>query len=388
MELIGVIAGMLLGIFSGLLPGVHTNTVIAVLMGMGIEPGFLSFVIVATFAAHIVFEFFPAIFLGVPDETTVVSVLPGQRLLLEGKGVEGLRICAVSILCATCLSILLFPVSLAVFPFIYSLIKPIMLPLLVGGSVLLLATEGEWKKVVIALVVFLLAGAIGLITLNGGISEPLFPSFTGMFAVSSLMVGSSGSRKLPRQETGPFEFDFKRFIVIGVMLGMLADLFPGIGAPAQIAVFASIFLSLAPRSYLALTSSVAVSHAVFAFGSLLTIQKARVGALIALGQVADITLSSVPIFLSSFLVVVGIASLLLILFSRAAKSFCSLNFQALNAILLLYLIILVFVVSGPIGLLLLGTASALGAVPILLGVRRTHLMGLIMVPTMLLLSGL
>lgn len=387
MDLIGVIAGLLLGVFSGLLPGVHTNTIAAVLLEMDIAPEFLSFVIVAALGAHIVFEFFPAIFLGIPDETTVVSVLPGQRLLLEGRGIEGLRICAVSILCATGLSVLFFPVSLVLFPFLYSFIKPVMLPLLIGASVLLLVKEGGAKKILIAFVVFALSGVLGFIVLNGGIKEPLFPAFTGMFAISSLMIGIRGRRKVPEQKTGPFEFDFKRFIVIGVLLGLLADLFPGISAPAQIAVFASLFLFLRPRSYLALTASIAASQAVFAFGSLLTINKARIGALVALRQVADISYSSVPIFLSSFLAVVGIASLFLILLSRAAGRLSGVNFQALNVILILFLVFLVFIISGPMGLLVLGTASAVGSIPILFGVRRTHLMGLIIIPTILLLCG-
>ena len=53
-EIIGAVLGILLGIFSGLMPGIHANTISSLLMELGLDPVFLSFVIIGALGAHTV----------------------------------------------------------------------------------------------------------------------------------------------------------------------------------------------------------------------------------------------------------------------------------------------------------------------------------------------
>ncbi len=383
-EFLAILIGAVLGIFSGLVPGVHSNTITSILVQLGIEPQILGMLIIATLAGHTVFEFLPAIFLGIPDENTVVSVLPGQRMLLQGRSAEAIRTCAFSLLLSTLLSLMLFPVSLSLFPLLFSFVEPLMLPFLLAASLFLLLTEKEIRRIAAGSLIFLLSGILGFFVLNSPVQDPLFPAFTGLFAMSSLIASVRTRQELPEQKDGPFKLDFLKFVAAGVVLGMLADLFPGISAPAQIAVFASAFMAFdEPRHYLALVSSIAASHAIFGFSSLLAINKARMGALVALRNVAEVSLPAALPYIAGFALVVGLASLALLLFSRHAKELVKVDFTQLNIVLILYLLGLVLIICGPAGIIILAASTAIGSLPLFLGVRRTHVMGLIIVPSIL-----
>lgn len=99
-----------LGSLTGLAPGLHVNTLALVmvafapvllslleeasaLFGAGRESAILLLVavIVSASVAHSFLDLLPSIFLGAPEEGTAMSVLPGHRMLLEGRGLEAAR---------------------------------------------------------------------------------------------------------------------------------------------------------------------------------------------------------------------------------------------------------------------------------------------------------
>ncbi|MFA4983150.1 MAG: tripartite tricarboxylate transporter permease [Candidatus Micrarchaeia archaeon] len=383
--LAALVAGMLLGIFSGLMPGIHSNTVASVISEMPIAPEMALYLIVALLAAHLVFQFIPSIFLSIPDDTVVASVLPGHRMALEGRGREALTVCVFSLAVAAFASALLLPLALIFVPAIYSFIEPHVAPILVVASAFLLASEKKAGKIAIASFVFLLSGALGIASLRGAINDPLFPSFCGLFAASGILLSFTSQQKLPEQKGEKTRLDFLPYVAAGIIFGGLSDLLPGIAAPAQIAVFASALFSMDDaRKFLALVSSIAVSHMVFAFGALVSIGKAREGALAIANQLKPIVPGDLPVLLGIFLLSLGICALLAMFLSRHVKVFSEIDMKALNLGILGYLVVMVGIISGAGGLLLFATSTAVGLLPPLLGVRRTHVMGLIIVPSILL----
>src|SRR5512137_2490938 len=100
--LAGCIAlGILLGIISGLTPGLHLNNFAAMLlaispqlMAYGLSPFHMASIILAASISQTFFDAIPAIFLGAPDSEVALTVLPGQRLMLEGRGIEAVRLSA------------------------------------------------------------------------------------------------------------------------------------------------------------------------------------------------------------------------------------------------------------------------------------------------------
>jgi putative membrane protein len=345
----------------------------------------LCLAIVAVLGAHLLFQFLPSIFLSIPDDTVVASVLPGHRLALAGRGREAVAICAFSSLAAAGASALLLPFSLILLPAAYSLIEPHMALVLVAASLFLLSSEREGRRIAIAAGIFLLAGALGIASMRGAINDPLFPAFSGLFAGSGILLSFTSQRKLPAQKEGRTELDFLPYIAAGVLFGMLSDLLPGIAAPAQIAIFASAFISTDDsRKFLALVASIAASHAVFAFGALLSIGKAREGALAIMNSLKPISTGDLPALIGVLLLSMGVSAFLLMKLSRHAGELAAFDTRALNLGVLAYLVCAVAIISGGEGLLLFATATAVGLLPPLLGVRRTHVMGLIIVPVILL----
>jgi TctA family transporter len=96
-----------------MIPGLHVNTLSLVLVSAfplleppvqglcasfsldpWLAPLLLSCTIVSAAVTHSFLDFLPSLFLGVPEEGTVISVLPGHRLLLEGRAMDAVRCAA------------------------------------------------------------------------------------------------------------------------------------------------------------------------------------------------------------------------------------------------------------------------------------------------------
>lgn len=385
LQILAILAGMILGIFSGLMPGIHSNTIASVLATIPIPPGAFALLIAAVLAAHLVFQFFPSIFLSIPDDTVVVSVLPGHRLALDGRGREAISVCVSAVMLAAGASALLLPVSLVVLPAIYGFVEPNLAVILVLASLWLLFSERHARKILLAAFVFLLAGALGIASMRAAISDPLFPAFSGLFAASGILLSFTSTRSLPLQKSEKTKLDFLPYVALGVLFGMLSDLLPGIAAPAQIAVFASaIMMTDDARKFLALIASIAASHAVFAFAALISIGKAREGSLAIMDEIKPVLPSDLPVLVGVFLLSLGVSAFLLMKLAKHAGRLQQLDLRTLNLGILAYLVCAVAIISGAGGMLLFATSTAVGLLPPLLGIRRTHVMGLIIIPAIML----
>ena len=96
---IAVLVGVIGGIFSGLTPGIHTNLLVTLLFSISpfllafTSPLIISALIVSMAITHTFLNVLPAVYLGAPDsEGKILSVLPGHRMLLQGKGYEAVTL--------------------------------------------------------------------------------------------------------------------------------------------------------------------------------------------------------------------------------------------------------------------------------------------------------
>lgn len=375
-----IIACLLLGVLTGLVPGLHSNTIASVLLSLGLDDPSLPFAMVGMFAVHSIICFIPSIFLGMPEEGTILSVLPGHRMAREGRGVEALTIMSVSAIAALLASMALLPLSQALYPAVFAAIEPHLFCILAAASLLLIIRS---KKPAHAFLVFLLAGAVGKQAFSLPIADPFLPMFSGMFAMAAIL--TCPSARLPEQKPpGKFDYAILRFAFLGVLLGWIADLLPGISSPAQVAAFTSILLPFSGTAYLSLVSSIGVSESVFAFSSASTIGKARIGAIAEASRIVPIAENLAP-FLSFFIVGTAFACILIFIFRNKIGEISKINFKILNALLAVYLCSAAFIIDSFLGLALLLVSTALGYLCVRMGVERTLLMGAVIVPTMLLL---
>lgn len=389
MDAVVVLLGFLGGIVAGLLPGIHQNTIAQLLTNISADEISLSIAIAIAASISTVLSFIPSVFLFIPEQSTFISVLPGQKLVREGKGQIAMNACAI----ATLLTILLFipvaPISFFLLPKIYDFIRPFLAPILTILCFYLIAQEKEKSNIIFALVIFLLSGLFGTILLNSTIlREPLFSSFIGLFALSNLLLTMKKIR-IPKQKKEKFEITkmtsaFLPVIVIGIFLGIVSDLFPAINSPAIMATF-GLFIVNSPIAFLALTVAISVSHLANSFIALATIKKARIGATAIISQIAGTpNFQMLVIYLVVVILSIFLSVFLLLLFSRLLTKFLhKINLGILNLVIFIYLIFAILFVDGLQGIFVAAIATSIGILPLKLGVRRIHLMGFLLLPTLL-----
>lgn len=143
------LAGVALGVVTGLIPGLHVNnlTPFLVMLAAGASTG-MAALIVAMSITNVFINYIPSTFLGAPEEGTELSVLPAHRLLLEGRGYQAIKLTAIGCLGGVIISaVLALPFMVAVTP-AYELIRPQMHWLLVAIVIAMIALERSWKGVI------------------------------------------------------------------------------------------------------------------------------------------------------------------------------------------------------------------------------------------------
>ncbi len=503
--------------------------------------------IIGCLITHTFLDIIPSVFLGAPDEDTALSVLPGHRLMLAGRGYEAIKCSALGSFGSVLVALLaLFPARLLMgnpinayeklWPFIpfiliiivsllilsergekpdFSVSKPPKLGSLkislarlakpkakgettstskretipiayspnpagesvrVKGSVTRIANDhdcfieddtgeillsrGDTSKLEIeeeitikgtvegrvqlkahlkqklfALSLFLLAGFFGLIVLGApglathnwypipalNISPSttlLFPLFTGLFGLSTLMLSLIDTPTIPEQEIKGVSINLPRWrkirgVVSGTFAGGLVGWYPGVTS-AQATVLAKSLAggevadeSSADKSedlssqkeFIVAYSGVNTANAIFNVIALYVILKARSGAMHAVQDIMQDSIfpwepaSAVPVGLALMLISIFIAATVALfltlyfgrVFARIANKF---PYKKMIITVMLLLIIMIFLLSGTIGLAIAGVAICMGLIPPMLGLSRVHLMGVLMLPIMLFFLGL
>ena len=99
-------------------------------------------------------------------------------------------------------------------------------------------------------------------------------------------------------------------------------------------------------------------------------------------------LADVPMALAALLLSALIASFaavfLALFFGKLFAKHCSkFNYTRLVKSVIIFLVIMVFLFSGVLGLAILAISTCVGMIPPLIGVKRVHLMGCLIVPVIL-----
>ena len=387
-----VILGISAGIITGLAPGIHINFVALILFVNSAwllkftTPIILAVFIVAMSISHTFFDFLPSIFLGAPEESTALSILPGHKLLLQGRGYEAIKITSMGGIIGIVLILILFPVFTSILPFMYNIIKKFIPFILILASAFLIFREEKSKKA-FALIFFILSGILGIFTLNNYIiKQPLFPLLTGLFGTSMLATSIRQKVKIPKQN---FLFEKIKKQEIGkatfssLIAGPLCSFLPGLGA-GQAAVIGSQFYKLSQRTFLLMLGIIGTLVAGLNFVALYVINKPRSGVSVIVGKLLDINFSQL-ILLISVMLIAGAISYLLIL--KISKKFISwfekINYTLIGKTILIILGVITFFVSGIIGIIVLLAATFLGISANIVGIRKIQLMGCLMIPIIL-----
>ena len=150
--------------------------------------------------AHALTEFVPSMLLGVPQEGTATSILPGHRMVLQGRSKEVIRIVAVGGFGAIVITILMMPVFAVTLPFLHELTKPYTWIILLSASVYLTyALTNSKRDFAWSLLLFLLSGILGWAIFQTPISSgvSLMCIFSGLFGISTILFSLNDNSTIP-----------------------------------------------------------------------------------------------------------------------------------------------------------------------------------------------
>ncbi|KKM07543.1 hypothetical protein LCGC14_1732850, partial [marine sediment metagenome] len=169
-----------------------------------------------------------------------------------------------------------------------------------------------------------------------------------------------------------------------VIASPICSFLPGLGS-GQAAIIGNSISKTNLKGFLVLIGATNTLVMGFSFISLYVISRTRTGAAAAIQDILGslswqiLVLVLFVVFISGF-VSFFLAKFLAKFFSQKLKK---VNYVLLSLITLLLLVIIVFLVSGFLGFLILIASTFTGIYSISLGVRRTNMMGCLLVPTII-----
>ncbi len=385
--------GVALGFITGLAPGIHPNTVFALTFSLvflmaGLPTEAIMAFVVSLAISNTFFDFIPSVIFGAPDEDSALSVLPGHKMLLDGRGYEAIFLTVMGGLGVVFLTIISLPALVFLLPILHAAIRPVIHLILL--SVVLWMVWSDKNRLAAAFV-FMFSGIFGFVTLNSFPSDgAMFPALTGLFGLSTILTSIVAKTKIPPQKIqSEISGDWLKGSLTGWLAGLLAGLLPGLGSSQTGIISAQIFRAKVKEFLIAL-GGINTSNMFFTFVVFYAIGKTRSGAVWMLSQVIDnMRLSDMAL-----IIIVGIITSLLsaLITVKAAKLMLKkmkdVNYTNVMLFTLIILVVLVAVLSGPLGILVSATGMFLGLLAISLNIKRSHMMGFLVLPTITYFSGL
>jgi len=387
--------GILLGVIAGLLPGLHPNNVVPIILGISFLFGPLpsAIILVSCGVINTFIAFIPSILLGAPEDSTVLGVLPGHKLLLQGRGFEAIKLCVIGCFGGVLFSILTLPLFVFFITSLYNLIRPnVQWILIFVVSYMVLSEKGKNKFY--SLLIFITSGVLGLLVLNNLSDSMLFPLLTGLFGFPMLLLSIFEKSKLPEK----FSFDEEKLerksllscIGIGSLAGIIAGLLPGVGSTQSTILTQQAFQRKRDeRSFLISIGAITSSDIVYSTLALWLLGNPRSGIAVGISKLLEIGFNEAMIFIIFILISASIATIITLKITKVALMFLrKINYQKLCISTSIFLFILTIIFSGLIGILVLIESLAIGLIPNKIGIKRTHMMGCLLIPTILFFMGI
>ena len=397
--------GILIGTTTGMIPGIHVNTAGAILFASStflltfLSPEFLCVLMVAMSIAHALIEFVPSMLLGVPQEGTATSILPGHRMVLQGRSKEVIRVVSVGGFGAIIVTILMLPIFSIALPILHDIIKPFTWAILLVASIYLTyRLTSTFRDFLWSLLLFMLSGILGWIIFQTPISSgiTLMCTFSGLFGISTILFSLNDSSTIPHQN--PFyelNIDYNKFksIFAGGITGAILGFLPGFG-PAQGTVIAQAVSGANDNddddtvNFLLATSGLNISDCLFSLIAIYIIGNPRSGIAVYMSYlIFEMSLNHLTIFIFASLIAVSVS---LVLSLKLGDSFSRLmggvDYKKLSiSVILLQIVILyifVFYYKAPFFYMTLAliTSTAMGMLPHYIGIGKSHLMGVLIIP--------
>lgn len=397
---VAAFAGVFAGIITGVLPGLHINLVAVVVAAlfyssnvfgqMNIAPLAVAAFILAMSISHVFHEFLPSVFLGFSESDAALAVLPGHRMLLRGQGRKAVMLAAFGCLIGVLALVLLSPVLLLAIKPVFNATKSHVWLILAAVVAFQLLKSKNIKSAAVKALTFSLSGAFGVAVFSlPSVNQPLLPMFSGLFGISSLIGGLLNHSAFPLQQQNSAikikkPLKIAKLVAFGLFSSSLMGIFPALG-PAQAAMLGtSAFRRMRASAYIFLIGIIASASMLIAVLTLYSFGKARNGSIAVMGNILGTfsTNTHSTMLLLAVAVVAAAVSCISVIFMT--KFFLLLirkvNYSLLSWLVIIFVTGFVATISGPVGVLVLAAATAIGMFPVLTKSSRQLLMGCLMVP--------
>ena len=383
-----IIIGIIFGTLTGLIPGLHINLVgvfiitLSVSLLSKINEFYLVVFIVAMAITHTFIDFIPSILLGCPDTDTELSTLPGHELLKKGQGYGAIILTLYGSIAAIFILVLIAVPSSILISKTYEFIQNLIPYFLILISIILITIE---NKKINSLIVFILTGFLGLTVLNfQNLKEPLLPLLTGLFGSSMLILSIKNKTKVEKQKIQNPKTKLKKPLLGALIASPICSFLPGLGA-GQAAIIGNTLFKTDKKGFLVLLGATNTLVMGFSFISLYLISRTRTGAALAINELIGKPTTEILILIMVVVVITGIFSFYLTknLAKFFSKKINKINYTKISYITLIFLGIIVILISGFLGFLVFIVSTFTGIYSISLKVRRTNMMGCLLVPTII-----
>jgi len=352
-----VILGCIVGVLTGLVPGLHPNTFLPFLSGTAF--------IIGLAVSHSFFDFLPAIMLGAPDEAASLSVLPGHKMLLRGKGLEAFRLTILGGLFAGTAAVALIPFL----GFVKQI--PALVPLVLGFTLLTMLKTAGKKLPTLAIM------AAAAITGHYALAANALPAMlAGFFGTSTILFSLAKRPMIPPQLPHADARITHRQAGLAALAGWLAGLFPAV-SPSVAAM--AVCPRMRAREFLAVLGGTNTVYAVAAVLAIHVIGRPRSGAAIAVAAEYPPLL----VIAGASLAAIGFSAWLAWELSRPlVLAFNKVNHRAASLVALA-VVIGITALGGTQALVFLSVSTVIGLVCLAWGVRRSTCMASLLIPVLL-----
>ena len=403
--------GACIGTFSGLVPGIHVNTLAAIMLAgyplltdalssfipEELLPVCIASCIMSASIVHSFVDYVPSVFIGAPDPDDVISALPGHRLLLEGRGMAAIRSAAIGSCVGACASVIIaIPFQLILLTGLSDYLDSITAVVLIAVILMMILSEREPAGMFWGALLILISGMLGMVCMDldipcGGIlpgSTLMFPMLTGLFGMPAMLQSLRNpviaeQKDKERYPVGPLPG------IKGVLTGILTGWFPGITSTTGAILSNSITPERRPEGFISMTASIGTAAAIVMLVTMSITGKGRSGTMMIIGDIlGDSVIGPLN---TAFLLLLLTASFSAFLGYHStivcgrimSKIINRIDTLVLNRICIAAVIALVAVMTGPWGLAVLFASSMLGFLPVKTGISRVYLTGCLLIPALL-----
>ena len=251
------------------------------------------------------------------------------------------------------------------------------------------------KYKALAVLVFLTSGLLGIFAFNHEIlfqspfglePEPLLPLLSGLFGASSLIISLSSGTIIPPQEDTGLHIpagSLARSAFLGSLGGSAISWIPGL-SPSIAAMAARLGAPSTGEEFLVSISGVNTANAIFSLVALYALGRPRSGAAAAIKELTVINFDLL-IGMLVMIILVGIASYIAAIGSARffAGAISRMNYRRVCLGVLAGLTAMTLAFTGWFGLLIFFMSTVIGMISPLAGIRKTHAMGVLMLPLIL-----